>query len=187
MTPSLTVLTQMHAAGFVALVVLLIAATTDVRTHKIRNHLTYPAMLIGLILASLSGCFGSGLVWGPLSLAESLIGIVVCGGLMLIPYQLSGGGAGDVKLAMAMGSLLGVHATSQGFAVGYVLAAGYIVMRFVCHAAITGTILGSAFGRLSAQAQRGVAAVAAVNPRAPIPLAGFFAAGMFAASLLGSA
>ena len=73
-------------------------AYTDYRSGKIYNWLTFPALLIGLVLALISGFD---------SLLQSMQGCGV-GFLIFFPLYLLGiMGAGDVKLMMAIGAFIG--------------------------------------------------------------------------------
>lgn len=89
----------MPTAHFVLLAALLLAAWTDLRRHKIPNALTYPALALCLA-ASYFDSRLDGLLF-------SLMGIVVCGGLMLLAWLSGALGGGDVKLAAVMGAALG--------------------------------------------------------------------------------
>ena len=83
-----------------ATVVALIGAGTDIKSRRIPNYLTGPAILLGLILhVSLDGFHG---LWT--SLAAGLI----CGAIFLALYLAGGMGAGDVKLITAVGCLAGL-------------------------------------------------------------------------------
>ncbi len=84
------------------LIVLLVAAVTDIRSYKIPNFLTISGMLCGLFYHTaqngISGFF------------FSASGILV-GMSLLILFYLSGGmGAGDVKLLGSVGAFVGVKA-----------------------------------------------------------------------------
>jgi len=151
------------AASLIAATVLGIATVTDLRHRKIRNRLTYSAMLIGLLVHSTVG-FG---------VAHGLFGMLGCGLVMLLPYSLSGGGAGDVKLAMAVGAVLGFTATIQAFCLGYMIAGTFVAWRFgVCY-----TLRRTTHSLDDRDASP--------DPNAPIPMAGFFAAGMLLLLLTG--
>ncbi len=169
-------LPSLSVSAAVAVVVLTIATATDLRSQKIYNVLTYPAILLGL---SLAGLVSLGLTTSGIRLTESLLGVVACGGVMLIPYSHSGGGAGDVKLAMAIGSLVGFDSTIQAFCIGYIVAALFLVVRFIILRGVGGlrhfhdgfASFWEAVGAPSSRVGR------------PIALSGFFACGM-AANLL---
>lgn len=76
-----------------------IASVFDYRTRRIPNLLTLPVMAIGLIL----NVYYSGLV----GLQQSILGLLLGVGLLLIPFAIGGMGAGDVKLLAAVGALNG--------------------------------------------------------------------------------
>jgi prepilin peptidase CpaA len=86
-------------AGAVALT----AAVSDVRGRRIPNALTYPSMLAGLALQG--GFFG----WR--GLVASLSGGLLFGGVFLVLYLIRTMGAGDVKLAAALGCIVGASAS----------------------------------------------------------------------------
>ena len=82
-----------------AAVVAIIAAVIDVRSRRIPNLLTYSAMLSGLALEAV--------VYGWRGLLLSLGGGLLFGGVFLLFYLIRTMGAGDVKLAAALGCILG--------------------------------------------------------------------------------
>lgn len=85
-------------------------AYTDGKFSKIYNKVTFPAMLVGLLL---HGVFGgiSGLLW-------SLLGLGVGLGIQWVPFMLGLAKAGDVKLLMAVGALKGWAFCCFGFLYG---------------------------------------------------------------------
>lgn len=88
-----------------ALVVSLAAGYTDVRWARIPNALTYPAILAGLGLQT-----G---IHGGRGLLLSFAGGVLMGGVFLLLYVVRTMGAGDVKLAAALGCIVGLPASVQ--------------------------------------------------------------------------
>jgi len=81
------------------------AAITDVRERRIPNRLTYPAMFAGLALqAAVHGW--RGLLLGP-------GGALLFGGLFMIFHVVRAMGAGDVKLAAALGCIIGPAGSLQ--------------------------------------------------------------------------
>jgi len=83
-----------------ATVVALIGAGTDIKSRRIPNYLTGPAILLGLLLhVSLDGWHG---LWT--SFAAGLI----AGAIFLALYLAGGMGAGDVKLITAVGCIAGL-------------------------------------------------------------------------------
>jgi prepilin peptidase CpaA len=87
--------------GFDAAAVAVTAAVVDVREHRIPNWLTYPAILLGILLR------GSLLGWQ--GLCSAVAGCLLAGGIVFVFYLVRAMGAGDVKLLAAIGSLLGPH------------------------------------------------------------------------------
>ena len=79
--------------------VLIIATITDIRSHRIPNWLTLPAIITGLGLNLISAGAG-GFLFG---IEGLLLGI----GLFIVLYIMGGMGAGDVKLMGAVGAMLG--------------------------------------------------------------------------------
>jgi len=105
----------------VAISVILIAVYTDCRWRTIKNVVTFPGIILGLLLHTL-GQGWAGLVF-------SGVGLLAGVGLMLIPFTLGQMGAGDVKLMGALGSLLGGYEILNVFlyttVAGGFLALGY--------------------------------------------------------------
>ena len=96
-------LNSVQFVASVAAAVSITAAVVDVRQHKIPNVLTYPAMLTGIVLqVSLNGLKG---------LVTSIEGGLLFGGIFLLFYVVRAMGAGDVKLAAALGFLVGAPAS----------------------------------------------------------------------------
>jgi prepilin peptidase CpaA len=84
----------------VATVVALAGAGFDIKSRRIPNFITGPAILAGLVLhASLDGWRG---------LLTSLAAALICGIIFLIFYIAGGMGAGDVKLITAVGCIAGL-------------------------------------------------------------------------------
>lgn len=79
----------------------LIGSIFDVKSRRVPNLLTGPAMLCGLLLhLSLGG-------WKDMLI--SVLAGLICGLIFLIFYLAGGMGAGDVKLITAVGCLAGLH------------------------------------------------------------------------------
>jgi len=88
----------------VATVCALAGAVTDIKSRRIPNLITGPAILAGLLLhLSLDGWRG---------LLTSLAAGLICGAIFLIFYLAGGMGAGDVKLIAAVGCLAGLSNTA---------------------------------------------------------------------------
>jgi prepilin peptidase CpaA len=86
---------------FFLLIVTSIAAAVDVRTHKIPNLVTFPAM------AAAAGYYTIFYGWG--GFCFSFGGLLVGIALLLLPYLLGGMGAGDAKLMGAIGAAIGAE------------------------------------------------------------------------------
>ena len=95
---------------------------------------------------------------------------------MLIPYALARGGAGDVKLATAIGALVGLDAGLLVIAFAYIIAAVTIV-GWTCWVHGPWNLIGALARRLAAG---WLPSIASPNQQQtqllqqPIPLAGFF-------------
>jgi prepilin peptidase CpaA len=104
---------------------LIIAAWTDVALRKIFNWTTYPAI---------ATCIAAG-AWktGVEGALDALLGLAVCGGLMLVCYLCLDVGGGDVKLAALVGAGLGwangLYALLWTFTLAGVIAAAVIIWR----------------------------------------------------------
>ena len=82
-------------------IVLLVAAFIDMRTYRIPNLLTYPAMLFALFFHTFAN--------GVNGLIFSSLGLIVGIGLFSIPFFLGMMGAGDAKLMGVVGAVLGLR------------------------------------------------------------------------------
>lgn len=94
----------MHTPGVLRDVLLLAlcagASYTDLRSRRIPDLLTYPTMVVALVLAFA----GAGLP----GLLGAATGLLVCGMVLGLVAMAGGMGGGDVKLMAAVGALLGV-------------------------------------------------------------------------------
>ncbi len=163
--------------GGVILVLLLTCATiTDLSRRKIYNWATYPAFLWAVLMNFViaPGPSNSGVI----GFSASLIGAAVCLGIMLVPYALARGGAGDVKLAVAIGALLGVDDGVLVIASTYIIAGVAIAGWAVWHHGPL-TLLGAMLRRFGATFfPSRITQPSQQQSRLldkPIPLAGFFA------------
>jgi prepilin peptidase CpaA len=105
------------------LLITLWIAWGDLKTHRIPNYLTFGVALAGLGLQL--GCHG----WS--GLCDSLLGLALGFGLLIIPYMLGGMGAGDVKALAALGAWLGPLLTFHLF-LYMALAGGLISLGSLC-------------------------------------------------------
>jgi prepilin peptidase CpaA len=88
-----------------ATAVAITAAITDVRDRRIPNRLTYPAMVAGIVLQAA--------VYGWRGLLLGLCGGLLFGGCFFFFHLVRAMGAGDVKLAAALGCIIGPSASWQ--------------------------------------------------------------------------
>lgn len=84
---------------FDALAVAFTAAVLDVQQHRIPNWLTYPTMLVGVLLRSY--------FFGWRGAVTAVLGLLLAGGIIFVFFLLRAIGAGDLKLLAAIGSLIG--------------------------------------------------------------------------------
>ncbi|MFY9743643.1 MAG: A24 family peptidase [Candidatus Sulfotelmatobacter sp.] len=107
-----------------ALAVALIAGWTDWRSRRIPNWLTVPALLIGVLLNGLTGGWGG--------VKTSLLGAGL-GLLVLLPFVLLRSlGAGDWKLAGALGAFVGWEALIT-LLIGSMFVAGLMALILVIY------------------------------------------------------
>lgn len=104
--------------------VVMAAFVTDIRSMKIPNRLTLPAMLGGTAAHA---------AWGGLDgLLFSAAGFAVCFAVLFAMYAIGAVGAGDVKLFGAIGSwtglLFGIHVVV--YSVLYAGAIGLVIVLF---------------------------------------------------------
>jgi len=137
---------------------------TDWRWRRIPNAVTYPTMLVGLVLGAVESAGPAGFpggVFAPVhgGIIDHVVGLAV-GFLVAYPFYAGGGlKAGDGKFLMAVGAVMGtlflLQAAVWGALVGGVIAIGFIVARRVAAArAGTGETVG---GLLHAWIPYGVA------------------------------
>jgi prepilin peptidase CpaA len=90
----------MHSfAWWPTLIVLAVATFTDLRNRRIPNWLVLPFLVAGIVVSTwLHGWHGLGFSFGGLGLGLLLYGIL---------FWMGGMGAGDVKLAAAIGAWIG--------------------------------------------------------------------------------
>ncbi len=91
------------------------AAISDLRTRKLPNWLTVPALVAALLMHTV--------INGLAGLGFSLFGFVTGFGILLVLWLTGGSGGGDVKLMGALGAWLGAGLTLRVFLVSTALAA----------------------------------------------------------------
>jgi Flp pilus assembly protein protease CpaA len=117
----------------VAFVVTIIV--TDWRWHRIPNVITYPTMLVGLLLGVLESAGRAGFPGGVFSggIIDHVGGLAL-GFLIAWPFYAGGGlKAGDGKFLMAVGAIKGMGfllvGAAYGAFIGGLIAIGFIVAR----------------------------------------------------------
>lgn len=96
------------------MLLLVIGSYTDILTKRIPNWLTYSAVLFGVVGNAVLNAIGttseaSVFIVTPIGLTGSLLGMLGCFAVMFLIYDLAGSGAGDVKLAAALGAIVGFY------------------------------------------------------------------------------
>jgi len=110
------------------IIVLLIAAISDIRSKKIPNWLTYPAMMVATIYHTTAKGIGGFLF--------SIEGVAVGIAVLTVIYLLGGTGAGDVKLMGAMGALLGPKGVFVAFLFTSIVGGVYAIVLLITHGSL---------------------------------------------------
>jgi prepilin peptidase CpaA len=117
----------------------LAAATLDYRTQKIPNYLTVSAAVLGLLYHVIAPIIRGG---SPIAgLQFAILGLLVGFALLLLPFLLGGGGAGDVKMLAGLGAWLGPWWVMIALAMGAVL--GCVMSLMVLTYAATSIGIGA--------------------------------------------
>jgi prepilin peptidase CpaA len=141
-------------------IVAVVASVTDWRWRRIPNWLTLPAAILGLALNRTA--------YGWIGLESSAAGLSL-GLLLLFPFVLLRAlGAGDWKLAGALGALLGAHELPLVL-VGAAMIGGLMALALVIYTGSCGQTVRSMGQVLLAIAtgHRGHPAVSLDNPESP--------------------
>jgi prepilin peptidase CpaA len=94
-----------------------VATATDLARHKIYNWTTYPGILAALTLNAAGAIAGgpadtgeaTNQLFGWIGLGECLLGLLICGFIMIVCFVFFRVGGGDVKLMAMLGAFLGVQ------------------------------------------------------------------------------
>lgn len=117
-------------AYLVLAVILVLAAVSDIRTGRIRNYLTYSAILVGVIGHALLP--GKDFHGYDIGLTDSLMGFAAGFVPLFIAWRAGGIGGGDAKLMGAIGALSGWEFTLASMFYGFIIAgvmAAVVMMR----------------------------------------------------------
>ncbi len=91
----------------ITLVGLIALSVYDLRWFIIPNRIIYPLIALMTAVIAVESVFYGG---GPALVRDSVLGLLACGGLFYVLFQVSGGrwiGGGDVKLGFLLGMLAG--------------------------------------------------------------------------------
>src|SRR5699024_6741082 len=92
---------MLHIQDYILFIVLIIALITDIKYKKIPNWLTVGALAVGIISHLITGGI-DGLIF-------SFYGLLVASAIFIFLHIFKAIGAGDVKLFVAIGSLVGMR------------------------------------------------------------------------------
>src|SRR6266446_2931123 len=122
----------------VATVVIFVAlcVIADVRTRRIPNAISGPAMLLGITLNTA--------YMGTAGLLDSLAGLGVTVGVLLWPFAMGGIGGGDVKMMGAIGALLGPRLALMGLGAGVILGGAAMVWHLARRGRLREKVMGTA-------------------------------------------
>jgi len=113
--------------------ILIIAVISDIKSRKIPNKLTFPAIILGLVINLVISFIEKKSLL--MSLRLSLLGFITGIGIYFIPFAIGGFGAGDVKLIAAVGSFMGTRFTLlagiYSFIIGGVLAILLLLIKTI--------------------------------------------------------
>ena len=110
----------------------LVATVTDVLRKKIYNWTTYSGILAGLALSAAGSVWRSADWLGSPTWYDSLGGLLLCGGLMLLSCLFFPDiGGGDLKLMAMIGTLLGVEKGLEALLWTFVLCACFGLVLLV--------------------------------------------------------
>ena len=150
-------------------VAVIVAAVWDVRTGKIPNWLTYPAIVAGLVGHTLVGGLGDSET--SLGLAGSLAGLATGFGPLFVAFLAGGIGGGDAKLMGAIGALTGWRFTLSAMLYGFLAAAVVAMVVMLRKKVFLRTLVRVGRFFLLALKPRGLADPASADsPKAPFGL-----------------
>jgi prepilin peptidase CpaA len=108
-----------------ATVCAIVGSVFDIKSRRVPNFVTAPAILLGLSMHFVLGGWGQ--------LLNSLAAGLICGLVFLVFYLAGGMGAGDVKLILAVGCMAGLSSIAYLLVLtaisGGVMAIGLALLR----------------------------------------------------------
>ena len=151
--------------------VLVVAAVIDVRTGRVPNYLTYPAVAIALIGHTLTGGLTGRHSPPSPGLAGALIGLAAGFLPLLVAWLMGGIGGGDVKLMGAVGALAGWQLALSTLFYGFLAVLGLCVAIMIRRRVLKRTLLRVGRFLLLAWAPGGAHYPASVDsPKVPFAL-----------------
>jgi prepilin peptidase CpaA len=102
---------------------LFLCCATDTFLGEIPNPLNLTLILSALLYHGVNGGVGA--------IGMALLGLLLGGALLMIPYLLGGTGGGDVKALAALGALLGPAAIFQMFLFTALIGGGLALLHYV--------------------------------------------------------
>jgi prepilin peptidase CpaA len=108
------------------------ATVTDFQARRIPNQLTLPFVLLGVLTHLVMP--------GPEGRLSGLYGFLAAGGIFLVLYFINVVGAGDVKMVMAMGALLGLKLALQ-LAISAIVFGGVLSLLALVFSGNAGNLL----------------------------------------------
>ena len=120
--------------GILLVLVCFICSITDIKWHRILNSITYPTFLWLLILNFISVFSPNNVAMfiGSVGFIWSILGGICCFMVSIIPYHISQGGAGDVKLAVVIGAGMGVSDGILTLCITFVFAGLFGISWAIC-------------------------------------------------------
>ncbi|CZQ80842.1 Hypothetical protein Tpal_125 [Trichococcus palustris] len=106
------------------LILVMLSGFFDAKERKIPNKITFPGILIGILLNLFAG--------GWMGLIQSIGGLLVGLAIFFLPFVVGGMGAGDVKLMGAIGALMGWR-FSLVTALYSALVGGFMVLVYLLY------------------------------------------------------
>lgn len=117
---------------------LFLCCATDTFLGEIPNPLNLTLILSALLYHGLNGGVGA--------VGMALLGLLLGGALLIIPYLLGGTGGGDVKALAALGALLGPAAIFQMFLYTGLIGGGLALLHYFTSQSATGSHLRTFLG-----------------------------------------
>lgn len=169
----------------------LLAAGFDAATGRIPNHLTYTAILLGLLLNCAAVLFTrldlprAAELLSAAGPREALLGVLICGGVGLLSMSVAGMGGGDMKLLAAIGALLGLKLALVALLYGLLIAVAYALVNLAIRGRLNVYLSAIALDALNLIFLRQLPAVPNDRPARTVPLAAPLLVGLVLSRVLG--